>query len=75
MVPYVGTGIQEIDEATGRRRGFRPVALQDDVDDPTIQKARGVVVLPLDVYWSGPPLEWNLDDPERSGRLIGACAC
>jgi hypothetical protein len=64
VVPYVGTGIQEIDEATGQRRGFRrSVAIPDDVDDPSLEKARGVIVLPLHVYWSGPPLEWDLDNP------------
>lgn len=44
----------------------RPVAVPSDVD-PAIEKARGVVELPLRVRWSGPPKKYNLD--ERGDRL------
>jgi hypothetical protein len=54
----------------GRRKGWsRPVALPDDVDDPSIEKAHGIIQLPLHVFWSGPGPDkrWNLDD--RRQRL------
>ena len=40
---------------------YRPVSLPDDVDDPSIVKASGRVVLPLHVCWSGDPV-FDLDD-------------
>lgn len=45
----------------------RPVAIPDDVDDPTIRKASGVVQLPLHVAWSEPPLAYDLS--RRADRL------
>ena len=54
----------------GRRNGWsRRVALPDDVDDPSIEKAHGVVTLPLHVFWSGPGPDktWHLND--RRQRL------
>ena len=47
--------------------GARPVAVPDDVDSPAIEKADGVVELPLRVRWSGPPKKYDLDD--RGDRL------
>lgn len=38
----------------------RPVSVPDDVDDPTIAKAAGVVELPSWVRWSGPPRRYDL---------------
>jgi hypothetical protein len=38
----------------------RPVALPDDVDNPSIEKASGVVELPLWVRWSGPARHYDL---------------
>lgn len=32
----------------------RPVSIPDDVDDPAIEKAKGIVELPLHVRWSTP---------------------
>lgn len=43
----------------------RPVAIPDDVDDPSIEKASGVVELPLHVRWSGPRRTYDLDDPRQ----------
>lgn len=40
----------------------RPVAIPDDVDDPRVVKAHGVVELPLRVRWSGPVRRYDLDD-------------
>lgn len=44
----------------------RPVFVPDDVDDPAVEKATGLVQLPLNVRWSEPSLTYNLD--ERSDR-------
>jgi len=46
----------------------RPVAVPDDVDDPTIIKASGVVELPSWVRWSGPPRRYDLAD--RTDRAL-----
>lgn len=47
----------------------RPVAIPDDVDDPSIEKASGVVELPLRVRWSHPPRRYDLDEPRDLRRL------
>ena len=43
---------------------IRPVAMPDDVDDPSMPKASGRVQLPIHVRWS-PPFDrvYDLDDP------------
>ena len=38
----------------------RPVAVPDDVDDPTLVKASGIVELPSWVRWSGPVRRYDL---------------
>lgn len=45
----------------------RPVSVPDDVDSPAIEKAKGTVVLPLRVRWSGPSKTYDLRD--RRDRL------
>lgn len=47
----------------------RPVAIPDDVDDPSVEKASGVVELPLHVRWSGPRRAYDLDDPRQLRRV------
>lgn len=47
---------------------YRPVSLPDDVDDPSILKASGRVVLPLHVCWSGDPV-FDLND-RKQRRLV-----
>lgn len=47
----------------------RPVAVPDDVDDPRHEKASGVVQLPSNVRWSGPPKAYDLDDPIDRARV------
>ncbi len=43
----------------------RPVATPDDIDDPSLVKAEGVVELPLHLAWSGQGL-YDLDEePQR----------
>lgn len=47
----------------------RPVAIPDDVDDPSIEKASGVVELPLHVRWSYPRRTYDLDEPRQLRRV------
>ncbi len=47
----------------------RPVAIPDDVDDPSIEKASGVIELPLHVRWSHPARSYDLGNP-RQRRLV-----
>lgn len=47
----------------------RPVAVPDDVDDPRHEKATGIVRLPSNVRWSGPPKRYDLDDPIDRARV------
>jgi hypothetical protein len=65
----VGDGIQVID-SSGRRSGWRrPVAIPEDVGDPGFTRSRGVVELPLHVYWSSPSRTWDLDDERQLERV------
>ncbi|MGH9231053.1 MAG: hypothetical protein ACRD07_20385 [Acidimicrobiales bacterium] len=43
--------------------------MPDDVDSPAIEKARGVVELPLRVRWSGPTKTYDLNDPRDRLRV------
>jgi hypothetical protein len=45
----------------------RPVAVLPDKVEPAIEKARGTVVLPLHVRWSGPEITYDLAN--RSDRI------
>jgi hypothetical protein len=45
----------------------RPVAVPEDLDDPSLAKARGVVELPFHIRWSGPPIPYDLE--ERADRI------
>ena len=40
----------------------RPVAVPEDLDDPSVAKVIGRVELPLHVRWSGPPITYDLAD-------------
>ena len=40
----------------------RPVALPSDIDDPSVEKTTGRVVLPRHVRWSNPELSYDLED-------------
>jgi hypothetical protein len=46
----------------------RPVAVPEDVDDPNLAKAAGVVELPSWVRWSGVPRRYDLCD--RADRAL-----
>lgn len=53
-----------------RRTGWsRPVSVPDDVDEPGLQKAEGVVELPQHVSWSGPRRVWNLADRRQRAQV------
>lgn len=47
----------------------RPVAIPDDVDDPTVEKASGIVSLPLHVRWSDPLPKYDLADRKDRARV------
>lgn len=57
--------------ATGvPRTGWtRPVSLPEDIDDPRLDRASGVIELPLHVSWSGPRIRWDLAD-RRQRALV-----
>jgi hypothetical protein len=45
----------------------RPVAIPEDVDDPSVVKASGVVELPFHVRWSDPAITYDLG--QRADRI------
>ncbi len=45
----------------------RPVAVPEDLDDPTLPRVAGVVELPQHIRWSGPPITYDLND--RADRI------
>jgi hypothetical protein len=47
----------------------RPVAVPEDLDDPSQPKARGRIELPLHIRWSGPPITYDLDDRADRARV------
>jgi hypothetical protein len=44
-----------------RVRWSRPVAIPDDIDDPTVSRLSGRVDLPHNVHWSPPFRTYDLD--------------
>ena len=47
----------------------RPVALPEDLEDPSIVKATGRIELPLHVRWSGSPITYDLGDRVDRARV------
>lgn len=47
----------------------RPVSVPDDVDDPSIEKASGIVKLPAHIQWSGPKRTYDLSDVQQLRRM------
>jgi len=47
----------------------RPIAVPEDLDDPSLPKATGRIELPLHIRWSRPPMTYNLDDPADRARV------
>jgi len=57
-------------EQRERRTGWtRPVSVPADVDDPSLDKERGVVELPARVSWSGPTRRWDLSDRRQRAQV------
>lgn len=51
------------------RRSKRPPAIPDDVADPVVVKATGLVTLPTRVRWSAPARSYDLDDRRQRARV------
>ena len=47
----------------------RPVAVPEDLDDPSAPRASGRIELPLHIRWSAPPLIYDLDDRADRARV------
>lgn len=47
----------------------RPVAVPDNLDDPSLPKASGRIELPLHIRWSGPVITYDLDDRADRARV------
>jgi hypothetical protein len=47
----------------------RPVAVPEDLDDPSLPKARGRIELPIHIRWSGPPIIYDLEDRADRARV------
>lgn len=47
----------------------RPVAVPDDLDDPSAAKAAGRVELPFHIRWSGPRITYDLADRADRARV------
>ena len=50
-------------------RGNLPPEIPDDVDDPTVEKAHGVVTLPRRVNWSRSDPTYDLSDRRQRIRV------
>jgi hypothetical protein len=57
-------GLVDTQTADNRRRDgwSRPVALPDDFGNSDHVSERGVVTLPVNVFWSGPERKWDLEN-------------
>jgi hypothetical protein len=51
------------------RRSRRPPAIPDDVADPEVVKATGLVTLPTRVRWSAPERRYDLADRRQRARV------
>ena len=47
---------------TQRHGWSRPVAVPDDLDNVNRVVERGIICLPLHIFWSGPDRTWDLSD-------------
>ena len=47
----------------------RPVAVPEDLGDPSLPRAHGRVELPRHIRWSGPPITYDLDDRADRARV------
>jgi hypothetical protein len=44
-------------------------AVPDDLETAAVEKASGVVELPLHIRWSGPPRSYDLSDRQQRARV------
>ncbi len=44
-------------------------AVPDDLEDVDVEKASGVVELPVHIRWSGPPRRYDLSDRQQRARV------
>lgn len=51
------------------RRALKPPSIPEDVDDPAVEKATGVVMLPTRVRWSPPSRRYDLADRQQRARV------
>jgi len=51
------------------RRSKRPPVIPDDVADPEVVKATGLVTLPMRVRWSAPAHSYDLADRRQRARV------
>ena len=64
------TGVMALQQPQGViRRALKPPAIPDDVDDPTVEKAAGVITLPSRVRWSSPSRRYDLGDRAQRARV------
>jgi hypothetical protein len=47
----------------------RPIAVPEDLGDPSSPKASGQIELSLHIRWSSPRMAYNLDDPVDRARV------
>jgi hypothetical protein len=47
----------------------RPVAVPEDLDNPTLPKAAGRIELPFHIRWSGPTVSYDLGDRFDRARV------
>jgi len=45
------------------------VAVPADIDDSSLDKAGGVIELPVHVSWSGPRIQWDLADRRQRAQV------
>ena len=55
--------------AMSARADAQVPAVPEGVDDPRLEKARGVVELPLHISWSGRTRQYDLADPQQRARV------
>jgi hypothetical protein len=62
--------VRSIDGMAQAIRGDVPPEIPDDVDDPTVRKARGVVTMPRRVSWSRTDPTYDLSDQRQRGPSL-----
>lgn len=55
-------------ERTSRAAAQTP-AIPDDLDSSAVEKATGIVELPLHIRWSGPPRRYDMADRRDRARV------